>query len=563
MQSTIEGAACPFHAGSVAGQGKSAPAVSRRTLLGGLLGAAAVQWVGSCALAPVRALAARKRAAKSTHGVVLRGLDIAVKQGRSREARFGLLFKQLAAYSPPDALLKTLAGRMNDQLPPLSDVRDSDPALDTAQPAGYVYLGQFIDHDMTRDTTPLSRQRQDVSAMTNYDTPRFDLGSVYGNGPVDSPELYDPARPGYLLVNTHDGLADLPRDEVGAAYLGDPRNDENLVVAQLHTVFLRLHNMFRDQGKTFEQAQKQCRWHYQWVILHDYLPRIVGQAMIDSILVKKGKSVAYAPRFYRPRNVAKPYMPVEYSGAAFRFGHSMIRAEYEMQDGHTVPIFAPDGYEDLRGNRRIPADMWADWNYFFDIPGVNPPDDRNFARRIDTFVSMPLATLPSTVVADTTGTIRALSERNLLRGKRLGLPAGQDVAATMGLTPLTNAQLGLTGAGWKNKAPLWFYILKEAELLADGQILGPVGGRIVAEVIIGLLALDKTCYLNARPGFNPGAGFAMGDLILLAGAFDPRGLEIEDAEADEEPDGEELELEPLDPGEEIDPEATDPLPTDL
>jgi hypothetical protein len=460
------------------------------------------------------------------------------------------MFKKLPAYSPSDALLKGLAAKMNDGKAPLSDVKDSDVAFDLSVPAGYVYFGQFVDHDMTLDKTPLTQQQQDPRAMTNFDTPRFDLGSVYGGGPTANPELYDPARPGYLLVNRHDELVDLPRDEVGAAFLGDPRNDENLIVAQLHTVFLRLHNKFRDQGKTFAQAQQQCRWHYQWLIVHDYLPRVLGQAMVDRLVVKKGKVLTAANAFYKPRNAAKPYMPIEYAGAAYRFGHSMIRAEYEVQDGHTVPIFARDGHEDLRGSRPIPHDLWIDWNYFFDIPGVSSPDDRNMARKIDTQISLPLAKLPSTVVAATADAIVALSERNLLRGKRIGLPAGQDVAVAMGVKPLTNAQLGLTEAGWGKKAPLWFYLLKEAEL-GGGQKLGPVGGRIVAEVILGLLAMDKTSYFNANPSFNPGSGFEVGSLILMADAFDERALvkPPEDPAAPEPP-----------VAEPADPEAVDPLP---
>ena len=236
-------------------------------------------------------------------------------------------------------------------------------------------------------------------------------------------------------------------------------------------------------------------------------------------------------------------MPVEYSGAAYRFGHSMIRAEYEVQDGHTVPIFGQDGYEDLRGNRQIPASLWIDWNYFFEIPGMNTPDDRNMARLIDTQLSLPLFKLPSTVVAPTAGAIVALAERNLLRGKRLGLPAGQDVATAMGIKPLTNAQLGLTEPGWKNKAPLWFYILKESELLG-GKKLGPVGGRIVAEVILGLLGLDKTSYFNANPSFVPGPNYKMGDFILAADAIDPRAR-IETPEEPEDPNAPE---EPEEPG---------------
>jgi hypothetical protein len=207
------------------------------------------------------------------------------------------------------------------------------------------------------------------------------------------------------------------------------------------------------------------------------------------------------------------------------------------------------------------------------------------ARLIDTQLSLPLFKLPSTVVAPTAGAIVALAERNLLRGKRLGLPAGQDVATAMGIKPLTNAQLGLTEPGWKGKAPLWFYILKESELLG-GKKLGPVGGRIVAEVILGLMALDKTSYFTANPSFTPGANYKMGDFILAADAIDPRARIVtpeepedpnapeepdvpEDPEAPEEPEGPEEpeapEVEddegpaPLAPAEQINPAATSPV----
>lgn len=532
---------CPF-------SGSGGGSMSRRRVLAGAAGLAALPvlaGVGGTAQAAVpapaptptpapaavpaptaSALARLKkgRALKGAHGVGdPRGYDIALRFGRDREARFGVMFKRLPAYNPPDALLTALAVKMNDGKAPLNDVKDSDVAFDNpGVPAGYIYFGQFVDHDMTLDKTPLTQQRQDPRGMINYDTPKFDLGSVYGKGPTGSPELYDPAKPGYLLVNAHDELVDLPRDGVGAAYLGDPRNDENLIVAQLHTVFLRMHNKLMDSGKTFEQAQQQLRWTYQYLIVNDFLPRIVGQDVVTSLIRRRGTGpIQFTGKLYQPRNVNKPYMPVEYAGAAYRFGHSMIRAEYEVQDGHTVAIFAQDGHEDLRGNRPIPASLWIDWNYFFDIPGMDSPDDRNMSRLIDTQISLPLSKLPSTVVAPTAGAIVALAERNLLRGKRLGLPAGQDVAVAMGVKPLTNAELGLTEPGWRNKAPLWFYILKESELLG-GQKLGPVGGRIVAEVVLGLMGLDKTSYFTANPSFNPGADYKMGDLILAADAIDPR-----------------------------------------
>ncbi|MGY1743066.1 MULTISPECIES: peroxidase family protein [unclassified Blastococcus] len=485
-----------------------------------------------------------------------RGADIAVRTDRSQEARFGLMFKTLPAYAPTDGLLLWLAADMNDQKPPLTDVKDSDRAFDNpGMPAGYIYFGQFVDHDMTFDKTPLSHRLQDPLAMRNYDTPWFDLGSVYGKGLQGSPELYeqDPARQGWLKVNPHDDLVDLPRDDRGAAYLGDPRNDENLIVAQLHTVFIRLHNKFMSQGMTYAQARRQTRWHYQWLIVNDYLPRIVGRDVVSSLIRRDG-TIKYTGTLYRPTHPENPYMPIEYSGAAYRFGHSMIRAEYEMQDGHTVPIFGADGFEDLRGNRPIPANLWADWNYFFDIPGLEPPDDRNMARLIDTDISLPLYTLPSTVVAPSSKAIVALAERNLLRGKRLGLPCGQDVARAMGITPLTNEQLGLRQPGWGGKAPLWYYVLKEAELVNAGRRLGPVGGRIVAETILGIMALDPESYFNLKPAFQWQERKTIGDLILLADALDPRSRIVL-------PDDEVQETGPLPlaPDEQINPEATTPV----
>ena len=559
---------CPFSGTA------SRPGVSRRSVLAGLTALALAPVVGGVSLsggteggaAAIADAAPKKkrRARRRPHSADQRGMDIAVTGGRDKEARFGLMFKTLPAFDPPDALLTALAMQMNDGKKPLSDVKDSDVEFDNqSMPAGYIYLGQFIDHDMTLDTTPLTQQQQDPRGMTNFNTPRFDLSSVYGNGPQANPELYDPARPGYLACNDHDDVRDLPRDEVGAAFLGDPRNDENLIVGQLHAVFLRMHNRLRDEGKTFEQAQALLRWHYQWLIVNDFLVRMVGRDAVARLLRRKPRKIEFLGAVYKPRNRKRPYMPVEYSGAAYRFGHSMIRAEYEVHDGHTVPIFGYEGYQDLRGSRRIPADLWIDWNYFFEIPGMDTPDDRNMARKIDTQLSLPLSTLPSTVVAPTAGAIVSLAERNLLRGKRIGLPAGQDVAEAMGLEPLSNGQLGLADRGWQGKAPLWFYVLKEAELLG-GNRLGPVGGTIVAEVILGLLAADPTSYFNANPTFDPGAGYGMGHFLLWADAIDPRAFEkLDDEELPEdELDDEELPEDELAADElpEEDPAPPEPAP---
>jgi hypothetical protein len=465
-------------------------------------------------------------AAGAGHGVGNpRGSDIAVTVGRNAQGRFGLMFPKLPAFAPSDALLEELAKQMIDRTPPLSDVSLSNDGFDNANiPAGFAYLGQFIDHDMTMDKTPLGEQQKDKHGTLNYDTPFFDLGSVYGRGPTLDPQLYDPADRRLLRIGvTAEGHPDLPRNADGVAIIGDPRNDENLIVAQLHLAFLQLHNRFALSGQSFAEAQRLTRWHFQWLIVHDFLPRIVGQEMVDSILdPTPGKPSKVDLRFYKPGDKKRPMMPLEYSGAAYRFGHSMVRAEYEMSDGITVPFFGRAPH-DLRGSRPLPEFARADWNYFFDIPGLGMPDDRNLTRHIDTKLALPLEKLPPTVVQHIDNAILSLAERNLRRANQLGLPAGQDVAKAIGITPIANRELGLTDTAWNGKAPLWFYILKESEL-AGGLRVGPVGGRIIAEVILGILSLDRDSYVNAAAGWTPPTlPYACGDMLLQAGAITIEG----------------------------------------
>ena len=543
------------------------------------------------------------------HGAELRGMDLVV-QSPTTEGRFGFMFKSQPPLPASDALLDRLGATMEEQ--PAADPASSsalkdgnDASNENPNPSltsGFTFLGQFVDHDITFDTTLLSDQQSDPFATTNFRTPRYDLDAIYGRGPSLDPQFYNPNdRDKFLFVERPysqitgklkrpdgvdetktwdvkpDIVYDVPRtgDPVnagdppkGTAMIGDPRNDQTLIILQLHVAMQKFHNRLVDymraagvpRAAVFESARRLARWHYQWIVTHEFLPAIVGTTTANSVYKETSKAPIINLKYYNPTNsTGRPFIPVEFAVAAYRFGHSMIRAEYEVQDGHTVPIFGQDGYEDLRGNRQIPPSLWIDWNYFFEIPGMNTPDDRNMARLIDSQLSLPLFTLPSTVVAPTAGAIVALAERNLLRGKRLGLPAGQDVATAMGIKPLTNAQLGLTEPGWKGKAPLWFYILKESELLG-GKKLGPVGGRIVAEVILGLMALDKTSYFNANPSFVPGPNYKMGDFILAADAIDPRARivtpeEPEDPNAPGEPEAPEDPNAPEEPEEPDAPEA--------
>jgi hypothetical protein len=464
------------------------------------------------------------------HGAEPRGLELPARE-RLAEGRFGLMFKHLPAFAPPDELLLGLAAGMAEPAGATPGALDN-PAV----PSGFVFLGQFIDHDLTFDPTPLPEQQTDPDALTNFRSARYDLDAVYGLGPAASPELYDPDDGAKLRLARLGGAAprdDLPRRPDGRALLGDPRNDENLLLSQLHLAFLKFHNALVDRlraggaapGGVFEAARRLCRWHFQWVVVHDFLPRVVGEEVVGQLLEERaGKPAKLRLDFYKPKNPNRPMLPVEFAAAAYRFGHSTIRPAYRI-NGDVGAAFFEDVATDrnLNGGRPLPPTLVVEWRHFFDLPGlVGAP--ANASRRIDGRLAGPLFRLPASVVPPPDPRV-SLAERNLLRGKRLGLPSGQDVAQAMGVPALSNRELGLgEEPGWGGEAPLWFYVLKEAELRAGGARLGPVGGRIVAEVLLGLLDRDRGSYLSQEPGFRPAppiapapGRFAMGDLLRFAG----------------------------------------------
>ena len=266
------------------------------------------------------------------------------------------------------------------------------------------------------------------------------------------------------------------------------------------------------EERKFETAQKLVRWHYQWVILEDFLPRIAGaKAVSDRVKRKQSGEVEIDLRWFKPQN--NPFMPVEFSVAAYRFGHSQVRPGYALnQVVRGVPIFIPGEkvgeLDDLRGFRVLPSSWTVDWSFFLDVPGKsNKPQ---LSRKIDAKLSKGLFDLPGFPQKEA-----SLAFRNLKRGQALGLPSGQDVAEFMGLNPLSGKKLGAP-----EPTPLWFYILKESGL-GGGRQLGPVGGQIVAEVLLGLLQGDRRSFVNAAPKWRPTLGpkkgkFTLADLIRFA-----------------------------------------------
>lgn len=427
---------------------------------------------------------------------------------------FSRMFKKLPPYQPEDAALVALANAMRDPNAPENDNPDRTTS-------GFTYLGQFLDHDLTLDTTPLGSANINIKSMVNGRTARLDLDSMYGGGPYVSPQLYDAQ--GRFKFSSPNGFEDLQRDATGKAVLVEGRNDENLVIAQIHIAFQKFHNKFIDEGMSFDEAQKQVQWHWQWVVVHDILPHFVGQDVVDRFLKYNNKGKPKVDlEFFKPGNPNHPKMPVEFSAAAYRFGHSMVRLAYVMPTGSTTKtqVFNAAG-NDLHGSRPIPSNLKIDFHNFFDIAGDPIAPGLNISRKIDSLISASMFNLPiGPVVPPDPPAVTSLAERNLLRGKRLGLPSYQAVAQTMGITPYSNTQLGLTDPALGNDAPLWFGILKESELSESGRRLGPTGGRIVAEVILGLIEKDHDSYFNAPKTWRPMNGdFHIADLLRFAGAL--------------------------------------------
>ena len=486
----------------------------------------------------------RKRPTSRPHGAELRGLA-EVPRSTLHEGRFGRMFRNLPPFAPADEDLVALAQEMIE--PPEDDQGDETAGDNDNISAGFTYFGQFIDHDITFDPTSKLQRDNDPNALRDFRTPRFDLDSVYADGPADNPFLYQDDGVHLLIGRNKANEEDLPRNVAGRALIGDPRNDENLIVSQLHLAFLKYHNKVvdslpADTPNRFDEARRIVRWHYQWLVIHRFLTLVVGSEVVKDILktepflvgVKDGVREATAAKvdlkFFKWKH--QPFMPVEFSVAAYRFGHSMVRGDYALNKAtsgdNELPIFAEDPQPDLRGFRERPKGLVIEWPRFFKFPDSSL--ELQPTRKIDTKLAFSLSILPKIEIG-AADNIRALAERNLRRGKALGLPSGQAVARAMGIPReliLRGGALGLKPAlapKFGENTPLWFYILKEAEVQCQGKKLGPVGGRIVAEVLIGLLYGDPMSYLRVEPTWHPepnqfGAGpdgqFRMADFLRFA-----------------------------------------------
>ncbi|MBA3431743.1 MAG: peroxidase [Actinobacteria bacterium] len=471
------------------------------------------------------------------------------------QGRFGRLFPTLPPFAADTQLLRDALAELGAKNGPMDAGDDlSDPITLITDPAksvnnrdnptisaGFTFLGQFVDHDMTFDPTSSLARQQDPESIRNFRIPALDLDNVYGGGPGASPHLYDSTIDGgrtTLLIEENPGSAavsvgnkarfDLPRNSQKTALVGDPRNDENLILSQLHLALLRFHNKVvadvRSElgagytaGEIFTEAQRVVRWHYQWLVIHEFLVKTVGLNLVDDVL-------SNGPTHFKWRN--HPYVPVEFSVAAYRFGHSQIRPSYRANFGTSASdpaqqffalFFDPAATDlqdpaDLRGGRRA-SRRFVDWQTFFEFGDGRARQNK----RIDTKLSTVLFKL----MGQRQGEPKSLATRNLLRNLTMKVPSGQRVAHAMKLPILAAADLDdLESFHLKERTPLWFYVLREADVTADGKHLGPVGGRIVAEVIIGLIKGDGQSYLRQDPDWTPTYGpdgsFTTVDLLKAA-----------------------------------------------
>jgi hypothetical protein len=423
---------------------------------------------------------------------------------------YGRLFPELPALDFDESLVQALG-----QSGGACDATSMEGG-DAMGAAGWPFFGQFVAHDITADRSALVH-RADVTTLSNARRQKIDLEFLYGAGPAGDPFLYDVHDQAKLLLGRNElgEPDDVQRNVQGLAIIGDPRNDSHLVVSQMHLAFCKFHNAVVDRLRAedndahtlFDDARRVVRWHYQWIVLHEFLPLLVGDDLAASL-----RDVGTT--YYHPG--ATPFIPLEFADAAYRYGHCQIRNSYRINARMSpVPLFP-----DLAGFRPVPCDRTVDWSFLFDIPGRAPAQR---AKKIDGRLCGSLMRLPESITGEVAADAhRSLAVRDLQRGIAVGLPSGEAVARHIGATPLTAAETGLEASGWDGETPLWYYVLKEAEARNDGDRLGPVGGRIVGEVLVGLIDHDPLSYRTNEPAWCPTLGarrpdwFALADLLAMA-----------------------------------------------
>ncbi|MEM8723941.1 MAG: heme peroxidase family protein [Pseudomonadota bacterium] len=448
---------------------------------------------------------------------------------QQRDDRFGRMFPQLIPnYTDPSILITVGEAGGNMEAP-------DDQERTNSVPVGMVFFGQFVDHDITLDaSTTFDSVIDNPGEIANVRTPTLDLDCIYGLGPEAQPYLYEQGGPfgGVKLLTGADNPGqngendhDLLRSPNDRAIIGDPRNDENRIVSQIQLAIIRFHNHVADtlnaedglEGHDlYEAAREQTTWHYQWAVVNDFLGDMCGKPVVERILGCGRKHYCGT----------SPFIPVEFSVAAYRFGHSMVPFELQVQMGQRqFPLFSGNtglggGFTPVPGTQAV-----VDMHELFDTP---EPRAVQKTQKLDTLMSRALLALP---FVDGPPEEKSLATRNLMRGNAFLLPAGEKVAEAVGREQAEIDQVitriaALNPDFGDEGIPLWLYILAEAEMIGraetdgtntPGEGLGPVGATIVAEVMIGLLELDEHSFLGSNRNWVPREDWnTLGKLLTVA-----------------------------------------------
>jgi hypothetical protein len=470
------------------------------------------------------------------------------------------MFPRLTPFRYSDQEAADLAAAMENPSPDPPGIdrgtADDSPTL----PAEYTYLGQFIDHNLDFDATAQPTGDVSPASLTNLESFRFDLDNLFGGGPTVDPQLYAADRK-HLLVADNRGAFDLARDPLtGQAILVEPRDDENQILSQVTAAFAGFYNDFVDRGDAYATARRLTEEYYQEIVLTDVLPAFVGRSTIRRYLkvAMGGRMSVSTPNF-----PSAGFTPIEFSVGAYRFGHSLVRQSYHINDifpgrrhiEENVPIFDLAHFQagDLSGGSRLPAPDGSGtttctshslcvvanpaghrilWRYF--VPALdfrrNDPSI-NFARRTQPTISPALYDLPAEAIpgcADAADPVcngsNVLLARDFARGKWDGLASGQDIARALGCPVLSAPSLNPThDAVFDSGTPLLYYVLAEAK--AAHAVLGCVGGRIVAQTFLRALWETPNSILHTH--FHPARrlvklareapAFSFGDLLVDTG----------------------------------------------
>jgi hypothetical protein len=386
---------------------------------------------------------------------------------------------------------------------------DDSPGSDADGPAGWPIFGQFVAHDITADRSSPG-PHADVQRLRNARMPQLNLECLYGDGPAGHPFLFERDDPARFLV----GDDDVQRNRQGIAVIGDPRNDSHMLISQLHLALQRVHNAgvsrARRNGvaaeRVFDEALRETRWHYQWIVLHEFLPQLVGPELAADLDIN-------GARHYDPGPAA--FIPLEFADAAYRYGHCQIRHTYQANpESAAAPLFP-----DFLGFRPVPPARRVDWRLFFDPGGANGVRTAQRSKKIDGRLVQSLIHLPVQITGECeVDEYHSLAVRDLERGEGVGLPSGEALARHLGETPLTRDEVGVSATQWQGETPLWYYILREADVRTGGHRLGPVGGRIVGDVLVGLLDADPQSFRTVDPTWQP--AYADMAALLAFGAAD-------------------------------------------